>query len=127
MHESKQVGAKRAIKLPLSVPVHSRLMKPASEALAKAFEDVQWQHVQIPIVQNVNAKPCSDVATLQKNLLKQVYQPVLWHQSVSNFEHIHGIIECGPGRVLYGLNRRIRNDVEHVTLANARDVQSLIQ
>ncbi|WP_165855350.1 ACP S-malonyltransferase [Marinobacter sp. JSM 1782161] len=105
----KGKGAKRALPLPVSVPSHCSLMKPAADELAKALDEVDFNDAVIPVVQNVNAAPEQSSDTLKENLLQQLYSPVLWTDSVRYLseEGASVAIECGAGKVLAGLAKRI--------------------
>ncbi len=107
--ECKSAGAKRALPLPVSVPAHSALMKQASNQLESALRDLEFGDVTIPVIQNVSAELVTDKEQIIDNLIKQLYSPVLWSQSVAKLEKIgvSGIVECGPGKVLTGLTKRI--------------------
>lgn len=109
----KTAGAKRAIALPVSVPSHCALMKPAAEQLAKDFEKLNWQQPQITLVQNVSARPATDLETLRNQLVEQLYNPVRWVESVEYMaaQGVTDLIECGPGKVLSGLNKRCAKGV----------------
>lgn len=104
----KARGAKRAMALPVSVPSHCALMKPAAERFAESVEALSWQAPQIPLVQNVSAAVVSDLATLKADLLAQLYSPVRWVESMVRLSEqgVTDLIECGPGKVLSGLNKR---------------------
>lgn len=104
----KARGAKRAMALPVSVPSHCALMKPAAERFAESVEALSWQAPQIPLVQNVSAAVVSDLTTLKADLLAQLYSPVRWVESVVRLSEqgVTDLIECGPGKVLSGLNKR---------------------
>ncbi|MDK9557468.1 ACP S-malonyltransferase [Marinobacter sp. M216] len=105
----KEKGARKAMPLPVSVPSHCALMKGAAEELAEALEDVRFNDAVIPVIQNVNAVAETDSDTLKANLLKQLYSPVLWTDSVRTLVD-HGVevaVECGAGKVLAGLIKRI--------------------
>lgn len=104
----KAKGAKRAMALPVSVPSHCALMRPAAERFAEAVEAVAWQAPNLPLVQNVSAAVAADLDTLKRDLLAQLYSPVRWVESVVALAG-HGVtelVECGPGKVLSGLNKR---------------------
>ncbi|MFC5696326.1 ACP S-malonyltransferase [Pseudomonas sp. GCM10022186] len=104
----KARGAKRAMPLPVSVPSHCALMKPAAERFAESVEALAWQAPQIPLVQNVSAAVVADLADLKRDLLAQLYSPVRWVESMVCLSG-HGVtdlVECGPGKVLSGLNKR---------------------
>jgi [acyl-carrier-protein] S-malonyltransferase len=104
----KARGAKRAMALPVSVPSHCALMKPAAERFAESVEALSWQAPQIPLVQNVSAAVVSDLATLKADLLAQLYSPVRWVESIVRLSEqgVTDLVECGPGKVLGGLNKR---------------------
>ncbi len=109
----KEAGAKRAMPLPVSVPSHCALMKPAAEQLAEQLAGLSISEPLIPVVQNVSAEVAADSEQLKQNLLAQLYSPVLWTTSVSNMaaQGIETVIECGPGKVLSGLNKRIQRSL----------------
>jgi [acyl-carrier-protein] S-malonyltransferase len=114
----KARGAKRALPLPVSVPSHCALMRPAAEKFAAAIEAIDWQAPRIPLVQNVSASVAIDVATLKSNLLKQLYMPVRWVETVAFLasQGAVNLIECGPGKVLAGLNKRCAEGVSTTNL-----------
>ncbi|TBW48047.1 [acyl-carrier-protein] S-malonyltransferase [Marinobacter halodurans] len=105
----KGKGAKRALPLPVSVPSHCSLMKPAADELAKALDDISFNDAVIPVVQNVTGAPEQDRDSLKENLLRQLYSPVQWTDSVRYLseEGVEAAVECGPGKVLAGLAKRI--------------------
>lgn len=104
----KAKGAKRAMALPVSVPSHCDLMRPAAERFAASVEAIAWQAPQIPLVQNVSAAVVADLDTLKRDLLAQLYSPVRWVESmvVLGDRGVTSLVECGPGKVLSGLNKR---------------------
>lgn len=104
----KARGAKRAMALPVSVPSHCALMRPAAEKLAETVEALAWQMPQIALVQNVSAAVPADIASLKRDLLAQLYSPVRWVETVVYLaeQGVTDLVECGPGRVLAGLNKR---------------------
>ncbi|MCF5618271.1 ACP S-malonyltransferase, partial [Pseudomonas syringae] len=113
MELCKARGAKRALPLPVSVPSHCELMRPAAERFAESIEAIEWQAPEIALVQNVSARAVSDLATLKRDLLEQLYKPVRWVESVQ-FLASQGatqLVECGPGKVLAGLNKRCAEGV----------------
>ena len=105
----KEAGAKRALPLPVSVPAHSALMKQAAERLEQELRAISFNDASIPVVQNVTASLEADKSILIDNLVKQLYSPVLWTQSVKCVaeQGATAIVECGPGKVLAGLVKRI--------------------
>lgn len=109
----KAKGAKRALPLPVSVPSHCELMRPAAERFAEAIAAIDWQVPQIPLVQNVTASVVSDLETLKADLLQQLYKPVRWVESIQTLaaQGALQLVECGPGKVLAGLNKRCADGV----------------
>jgi [acyl-carrier-protein] S-malonyltransferase len=105
----KQAGAKRAMPLPVSAPFHTSLMKPAGEKLADKLAGIQISTPEIPVVHNVHAKTESDPDTIKKLLGQHFSRPVRWVGCVETLvaSGIETTLECGPGKVLSGLNRRI--------------------
>ncbi len=101
-------GAKRAMPLPVSVPSHCELMRPAAERFAEAVAAIAWQAPQIPLVQNVSAAVVADLDGLRRDLLAQLYSPVRWVESMVCLaeQGVTDLVECGPGKVLSGLNKR---------------------
>ena len=110
----KEAGAKRALPLPVGGAFHSPLMEPAREELESAIKATQFSQPICPIYQNVDAKPSTDVDTIQANLIAQLTSPVRWTQTVQNMvaDGATEFVECGPGKVLQGLVRKIDNSVE---------------
>ncbi|MBS7661206.1 ACP S-malonyltransferase [Pseudomonas lalucatii] len=104
----KARGAKRAMPLPVSVPSHCALMRPAAERFAEAVAAIAWQAPQIPLVQNVSAAAVADLEALKRDLLAQLYSPVRWVESMVCLagQGVTDLLECGPGKVLSGLNKR---------------------
>ncbi|AVR67337.1 MULTISPECIES: ACP S-malonyltransferase [Pseudomonas aeruginosa group] len=109
----KARGAKRAVALPVSVPSHCELMRPAAEQFAASVEALQWQAPKIALVQNVSAAVPADLQALRRDLLAQLYSPVRWVESVQLLAEkgVTDLVECGPGKVLAGLNKRCAKGV----------------
>ena len=109
----KEAGAKRALPLNVSVPSHCALMQPAAEQLQQSLNDVDFSSAKIPVVQNVNAQINSNAEEIKEYLIKQLYAPVLWVDSVRLMHKagVQKLIECGPGKVLSGLIRRIEPEI----------------
>jgi [acyl-carrier-protein] S-malonyltransferase len=114
----KARGAKRALPLPVSVPSHCALMRPAAEQFAVSLEAIAWQAPQIPVVQNVSAGVAVDLDRLKRDLLAQLYSPVRWVDSMLYLaeQGVTDLVECGPGKVLSGLNKRCVKGVNTHTL-----------
>lgn len=110
----KSKGARKAMPLPVSVPSHCALMKHAAEELARELDEVAIGDAVIPVVQNVTAQPETDSASLKANLVRQLYSPVLWTDSVRTMsgESVTVAVECGAGKVLAGLVKRIDRDLQ---------------
>ncbi len=109
----KQAGAKRAIPLNVSVPSHCALMKPAADKLEQVLLTVQFKPAVIPVVQNVNAEICGNPDVIRQNLILQIYQPLQWVDSIRLIRKagISKLVECGPGKVLSGLVKRIEPEL----------------
>lgn len=114
----KEAGAKRALPLPVGGAFHSSLMEPAREELAAAIEATTFDNPVCPVYQNVNALPATDISSIKKNLIAQLTAPVRWTQSVQRMVNDGGktFVECGPGKVLQGLVKKIAPHVEAVSL-----------
>lgn len=110
----KEAGAKRVLLLPVGGAFHSPLMEPAREELAAAIEATSFNAPVCPIYQNVNAQPSTDVATIKANLIAQLTGAVKWTQSVQNMvtDGATSFVECGPGKVLQGLVKKIAPTAE---------------
>lgn len=115
---AKQAGAKKAMPLAVSVPCHSDLMKPASEELAIKLNETQISKPAIPVVNNVDAKIELDPEAIRQKLITQLYSPVLWVASVNAMvaQGITQTVECGTGKVLCGMNKRISRQLKVSTL-----------
>ena len=107
-------GARRAVMLPLSVPVHSPLMEPAAERFRTRIEEVEFTRPRIPVLANVGVAPHGEAASIRERLVRQLSSPVPWAATVRKlFEMgIDRMVEPGPGRVLAGLARRIERRIE---------------
>ena len=105
----KEAGARRAMPLAVSAPFHSSLMKPAAEKMAEALAAASFSAPAIPVVQNVDATFCDDPGQIRENLVRQMYSAVLWTDCVGTIKGagIETLVECGPGKVLAGLAKRI--------------------
>jgi [acyl-carrier-protein] S-malonyltransferase len=106
---AKEAGAKRAVVLPVSVPSHCALMKPAAEKLAERLSAITINAPQIPVINNVDVSKAGDADAIGDALVRQLYSPVRWVETIQAMdgEGIDTLIECGPGKVLVGLNKRI--------------------
>ncbi|WP_162427006.1 ACP S-malonyltransferase [Pontibacter pudoricolor] len=110
----KEAGAKRALPLPVGGAFHSPLMKPAEEELAKAINETTFSKGICAVYQNVDAMPHTDPTEIKENLIKQLTAPVRWTQSVQQMiaDGATHFVECGPGKVLQGLVKKIDRNAE---------------
>ena len=106
---ASEAGARRALVLPVSVPSHCALMRPAAEQLAETLKSIEIASPQIDVIHNVNVGATQDAEEIRSLLVQQLYSPVRWVETIQHFSSVgvSNIIECGPGKVLAGLNKRI--------------------
>ncbi len=127
MERLKEEGAKRALPLPVSVPSHSSLMKPAAEELAVYLKDVTINTPKIQVIHNADAKSHDDPDDIRNALTKQLYNPVRWTQTIQIIsDGADTIVECGPGKVLGGLTRRINKEVASASLDSMASMQKFL-
>jgi [acyl-carrier-protein] S-malonyltransferase len=128
MELARARGAKRALPLPVSVPSHCALMKPAGEALAKYLESMTIQASAVPVLQNADVASFGSAADIKAALVRQLYSPVRWVETVQKMagEGIANAAECGPGKVLAGLNKRIVADMKCVALTDGAAIVAAI-
>ncbi|WP_434462808.1 ACP S-malonyltransferase [Serratia plymuthica] len=120
----KAAGAKRALPLPVSVPSHCALMKPAADKLAVALQEITFSAPQVAVVNNVDVRTETDPEAIRSALVRQLYSPVRWTESVEFIaaQGVTSLLEVGPGKVLTGLTKRI---VDTLTAAAVNDAASL--
>ncbi|MEX2489973.1 MAG: ACP S-malonyltransferase [Pseudomonadales bacterium] len=125
----KQAGAKRAMPLAVSAPFHSELMAPAAEKMAGVLADTSVSKPVIRVVQNVDAREHDDPVAIRGNLVKQMCSAVLWTDTIKLLaaNDVHRIVECGPGRVLSGLNKRIDKSLESFSMNSVESIESSLQ
>jgi [acyl-carrier-protein] S-malonyltransferase len=127
---AKARGAKRAVLLPVSVPVHTSLMRGAAERLATRLKNVEISPPQVPFISAVDAAPHRDPRDLHELLVRQLPSPVRWLDTVRALaaSGVAQIIECGPGKVLSGLNRRIekREGLEYMALEDPAAIDAAL-
>lgn len=118
---AKEKGAKRAVMLPMSIPSHCQLMRPAAEKMRYQLEQTSIQSPSIPILHNVDVQTHDDVDSIKAILTRQLFSPVRWVDTIKTFsaEGITHSVECGPGNILTGLNKRIDRNLQHVSLASS--------
>lgn len=129
VEQARAAGAKRAITLPVSAPSHCSLMKPASQRLAARLGDVLIQKPTIPVLHNVDAAPCEDPSGIRDRLVRQLYSPVLWVKTIESMRDrgVRRIVECGPGRVLAGLAKRIDRAIASVPVYDPVSVNKALE
>ena len=121
---AKETGARRVTPLTVSVPSHCRLMAPAADRLQRRVDEITFTPAVIPVVQNIDARARTDPDDIKQGLVLQLHRSVMWSKSITEIQQ-HGIIriiECGPGKVLSGLIRRIDKDI---TCNSISDTESL--
>ena len=124
----KEAGAKRAMPLPVSAPFHTELMRPAGEKLEEVLAGMNVSAPEIPVVHNVHAETETDPARIRELLVQQISSPVQWTACVSAIAAggVNRIVECGPGKVLSGLNRRIDKSLQSFTVEQPEDLESTL-
>ena len=128
MELAKVRGAKRALMLPMSVPSHCSLLKGAAEKLRTYLSSVDVQAPAIPVLHNADVKGYTDAASIKDALVRQLYSPVRWVETVQYFGQ-NGVthnIECAPGKVLLGLNKRIDTNQQALALNDGAAMQATL-
>jgi [acyl-carrier-protein] S-malonyltransferase len=122
----KEAGAKRALPLPVSVPSHCALMKPAADKLAVALEAIEFNAPSIPVINNADVQTEIDPAAIKLALVKQLYGPVRWTESVERManEGIEQLLEMGPGKVLTGLTKRINRALASAVVNDSASLEA---
>ena len=126
---AKAKGAKRALPLPVSAPFHSSLLKPASDRLRDYLAKLEFAAPQIPVVNNVDVAIVDDPAAIKDALVRQAASPVRWVESVQKIAEggVTRVIECGPGKVLSGLVKRINGDLQADSLYDQATLDALLE
>ncbi len=125
----QEAGAKRALPLPVSVPSHCELMRPAAERLAAAMERIELRAPRYTVVQNVDARAHDDLSVLRTRLVEQLYRPVRWTECVEAMagEGAELFVECGPGKVLTGLGKRIVRGSKGVAINDPDSLETALE
>ncbi|ODN67476.1 ACP S-malonyltransferase [Methylophaga muralis] len=120
-----ETGAKRALLLPVSVPSHCALMRPAAEELSKELESVSIQAPQIPVIHNTSVTATTDPDEIRQLLAQQLYNPVRWVETVEWLaaQGVDTLVECGPGKVLAGLSKRIDKSLQALPVYDSVTLQ----
>jgi [acyl-carrier-protein] S-malonyltransferase len=126
---ASQLGAKRAVILPVSAPFHSALMVPAQERLEKELRQVAFANLQVPLVTNVDADTVTTGEEARDALIRQVSQPVRWEESVRLLieEGVTTFVEVGPGKVLTGLLRQIERSVQALNVEDEKSLTAALE
>lgn len=124
----KADGAKRALPLPVSAPFHTSLMKPAADNLAEMVNAVSFRAPEVPIMHNVHARNEQDPEAIKALMLEQIYSPVKWVDCVKQLKEggVSTLVECGPGKVLSGLVKRIDRDLISVATETVADFDAAL-
>jgi [acyl-carrier-protein] S-malonyltransferase len=124
----KESGAKRALPLPVSVPSHCALMKPAADELAVALDALDVKAPVIPVINNADVATVTDPAAIKDALIRQLYSPVRWTETVERManEDVTFEIEMGPGKVLTGLVKRIDKRVDGCAINDVAGLQDAL-
>jgi [acyl-carrier-protein] S-malonyltransferase len=129
MEACKALGAKRALPLPVSAPFHSTLMKPAGDRLKSYLEKISVRAPAMELVNNVDARAEADPQRIKDALVRQSYSPVRWVETIERMvgSGVTHIVECGPGKVLAGLTRRISAETQSFALADRASLEQALQ
>lgn len=125
---AKQKGAKRAVILPVSVPSHCALMKPAADKLAEDLSSITINTPVIQVINNVDVGSPTEADGIRDALARQLYQPVRWVETVQTMiaSGADRMIECGPGKVLIGLNKRIDKTISYSSITDADSLSACL-
>jgi len=126
---AKAAGAKRALLLPVSAPFHSRLLQPAAQVLAQALAGVTVNAPAIPLINNVDVASPADPAAIRDALVRQAWRPVRWVEVIRAMkaQGVTHVVECGPGKVLQGLTRRIDADLTALAITDPASLQATLE
>src|SRR5690606_2673321 len=119
---------KRTLLLPVSVPSHCSLMKPAAEKLLAHLNTITINAPKISVIHNCDVSPHTDSNEIRQALYQQLFSPVRWIETVQYFENhsIQFALECGPGKVLTGLNKRISPNIQMATIESEENLTKAI-
>lgn len=126
---AKTAGAKRAVLLPISVPSHCALMKPAADKLDETMEGIAFATPKMHLVHNVDVESHSAPDIIRNALKEQLYKPVRWVESIELMHHkgVTTFVECGPGKVLTGLDKRIAKDAQHLAIYDPETLDNVLE
>jgi len=126
---AKQAGARRVLPLPVSVPSHCLLMKPAAAKLQELLLNVRFSDSALPVIQNADVRSYADAEQVREALARQLWQPVRWTETIQSLLNsgVNRFVECGPGKVLAGLNRRITKQSTVFALTGRAVIEDAMQ
>lgn len=126
---AKDKGAKRALPLPVSAPFHSSLLKPASDRLREYMAGVNFSAPQIPLINNVDVAIVNDPLAIKDALVRQAASPVRWVETVQRMaaDGVTHVVECGPGKVLAGLTKRINGDLVGEAMFDQATLEKILE
>ncbi|GEC95113.1 malonyl CoA-acyl carrier protein transacylase [Zoogloea ramigera] len=129
MAAAKARGAKRAVLLPVSAPFHCALMKPAAERLQQRLADIEVRVPAIPVLNNVDVAVETDPVRIKDALVRQAYSPVRWIETVQEIARggATHVFECGPGKVLAGMTKRIEGSLQGAAIADAASLDEVLK
>jgi [acyl-carrier-protein] S-malonyltransferase len=124
----KAAGAKRALPLPVSAPFHSSLLQPASEKLKGYLANIQFNAPSIPVINNVDVEILNDPAAIKDALVRQAAKPVRWQETIQAMaaQGVTQVVECGPGKVLAGLTKRINDQVTGIPVFDQASLNEVL-
>ena len=123
----KEAGAKRALPLAVSVPSHCALMKPAADQLSVSLESITLKAPVVAVLNNVDVKAETDAVAIRNALVRQLYSPVRWTETVEKMAQngVEVLVEVGPGKVLNGLTKRIVDSLQAVSVNDVKSLDSI--
>lgn len=126
---AKEQGAKRAMVLPVSAPFHSSLLKPAAQVLSDALNKLSMSQPAIPVINNVDVQSPSDPSSIKNALTRQAWNAVQWVETINAIkaQGVTHLVECGPGKVLSGLTRRIDRDLVSLSITDPASMQVALE
>ncbi len=129
IEQAKSAGARRALKLPVSVPSHCDLMRPAAEQLSEYMQSLTFNDPVTPVVHNVSASTADSTDAIKQILAEQLYRPVLWVDTINNMSAngVTHMLEMGPGKVLTGLSKRIDKSITTLPVLDQASLENALK
>ena len=126
---AREAGAKRALVLPVSAPFHSSLLEPAAKVLQNALAGVNLMPPQVPLVNNVDVASPAEPEAIKNALVRQAWHPVRWVETLQAMkaQGVTHVVECGPGKVLAGLTKRIDRDLVGLSITDPASLDSVLE